>query len=142
MNIKELSASFSVSAQLSPDDVATAAQRGFRKIINNRPDDEEPDQPASAELAKAAAANGLEYSAIPVAGSESLVANVDAMRRQLAGCDGPVLAFCRSGTRSAMLWAYVEAQHRDVADVLLATSNAGYDLSAHQRQLLAQRRDR
>jgi uncharacterized protein (TIGR01244 family) len=78
-------------------------------IVNNRPDDEEPGQPSAAEMASAAEAAGLSYRHIPVAGGFS-PEQVDAMAAALAEAGGPVLAFCKSGTRSTFLWALAEAQ--------------------------------
>src|SRR3954471_24893609 len=102
-----LNDAFWVAGQIGPGDTVEAAARGIRVIINNRPDGEEPGQPAGAEIEAAAKAAGLGYRHIPVAGGFS-AAQVTAMADALAG--GPALAFCRSGTRSTFLWALARAQ--------------------------------
>ncbi len=119
----------SVAGQLSPADLADAKRQGFALVINNRPDGEAPDQPAGDALAKAAAAAGLDYLAIPVAGGFSMP-QVEAMATALAGAPGPVLAFCRSGTRSTNLWALASAARGgDPAAIVAAAGAAGYDVS-------------
>ena len=115
-----------VAGQIDPSDVAAAAAAGVHTIINNRPDDEEPDQPSSAEIEAAAKAAGLAYHHIPVAGGFSQ-AQVEAMAEALE--QGPALAFCRSGTRSTWLWALARArQGEDGETIVRAAAEAGYDL--------------
>ncbi|UAK22999.1 TIGR01244 family sulfur transferase [Sphingomonas nostoxanthinifaciens] len=120
----------SVSVQISPGEVAAAKAQGFTTIINNRPDDEQPGQPRGAEIAAAAQAAGLAYVAIPVDHSGFSEPQVVAMADALAAADGPVLAFCRSGTRSTFLWALARGRMGDDGDALIAkAANAGYDIS-------------
>lgn len=115
-----------VSGQIRPEDVADAAAKGVRTIVNNRPDREEPGQPSSAEIEAAARAAGLDYRHIPISGgfpSDSIAAMADALG------EGPVLAFCKSGTRSTFLWALAEAGGGAEAEDLTAkAAAAGYDL--------------
>ena len=118
------------SPQITPDDVARAAAMGITLIINNRPEGEAPDQPAGAAIAEAAAAAGLGYVEIPVSHAGFSQPQVAAMRAALAGATGPVLAFCRSGTRSTLLWALAEASGgADPAGLATAAAGAGYDLA-------------
>jgi uncharacterized protein (TIGR01244 family) len=120
----------SVYGQIRPEDVATAAQLGFRTIVNNRPDGEEAGQPAAAEIEAAATAAGLGYVAIPVDHSGLTMAQVEAMAATLDAQPGPVLAFCRSGTRSTNLWALARGLAGDDAETIAAkAANAGYDVS-------------
>jgi uncharacterized protein (TIGR01244 family) len=118
-----------LSGQISPDALAdTAARLGFRKVVNNRPDHEEPGQPTSAEIREAAEAAGLAYLEAPVRGLP------DAETVQRVGAflnDGaPTLLFCRSGMRSAATWAMAEAsQGADADDLRAMALAAGYDLS-------------
>lgn len=120
-----------VAPQLAPADMAEAAARGFTVIVNNRPDGEERDQPACATMRAAAEKAGLAYTAIPVDQSGFGRDQVDAMAAVLADAPGPVLAFCRSGTRSAHLWALAEASRGKDPDSLIAAAAAGgYDLRA------------
>lgn len=120
----------SVSPQITIDDVEAAARQGFRTIVNNRPDGEEPGQPASGEIEQAAAAAGLAYAHIPVRGSPG-PEQVEGVRRLLESADGPVLAYCRSGTRSIVTWAIGQAQSgaRARDELKRLGAEAGYDLS-------------
>jgi uncharacterized protein (TIGR01244 family) len=121
----------SVSPQISVEDVAAAAREGFRTLINNRPDGEDPTQPTSREIEEAARAAGLAYVHIPVRGSPG-PAQVEGLRKVLETAEGPVLAFCRSGTRSIVTWAIGQAQAgaRSRDELKRLGADAGYDLSA------------
>ncbi len=121
---------FSVSPQIAVGDVAQAAADGFVLIINNRPDGEDPAQPDGAEIEAAARAAGLDYVAIPVRGGPD-AAQVLAQRQAVEAANGPVLAFCRSGTRSIVTWAIGQAQAGTVDRQTLISqgAEAGYDLS-------------
>ena len=119
-----------VSPQIGLAEVAEAARAGFGLIINNRPEDESEDQTPGAEIAAAAEAAGLGYVTIPVTHAGFSEAQVTAMAQALASTEAPVLAYCRSGTRSTLLWALAEASRGQSPHVLAAAANqAGYDLS-------------
>lgn len=125
---RELDSRTAVAGQIGAGDMAELAAEGFTAVVNNRPDGEEAGQPASAALAEAAAAAGLAYHHIPIAGGFA-AADVAAMRAVLEE-DGRLLAFCRSGTRSTFLWAIAEARRgRPKAEIIAAAEQAGYDLS-------------
>jgi uncharacterized protein (TIGR01244 family) len=120
----------SVAGQIAPADLAEARAQGFTAIVNNRPDGEQPGQPGGAEIAAAAASAGLAYAAIPVGAAGLNEAQVSAMADVLAQADGPVLAFCRSGTRSTYLWALARARLGDDPDGLVEkAAAAGYDIA-------------
>lgn len=128
---RTLDEKISVFGQLDPEDVAAAKAQGFTTIINNRPDNEQPDQPAGTEIEAAAKAAGLDYVAIPVDHSGFNPGQVEAMAEALQAAPGPVLAFCRSGTRSTFLWALARHQLGDDGETLIAkAANAGYDLNS------------
>ena len=95
---------FATAPQLLPEDMATAAAQGFRTVINNRPDGEALDQPTAAAVGAAAAAAGLAYHHLPVVGGAITPEQVEEFKQLLATAQQPVLAFCRSGTRSTVLW--------------------------------------
>lgn len=120
----------SVSPQIALDDVDEAARQGFRMIISNRPDGEEPGQPPSRAFEAAAAEAGLAYAHVPVRGGPS-AEQVETQRRLIEQANGPVLAFCRSGTRSIVTWALGElasgARTRD--ELIGLAREAGYDLT-------------
>jgi uncharacterized protein (TIGR01244 family) len=120
----------SVAPQISVADVAEAARQGFRTIINNRPDGEEPGQPRAAEIEAAARSAGLAYHHIPVVGSPS-PEQVEATRAVLQDAPEPVLAFCRSGTRSIVTWSVSQALSgaRSRGELVGLGRAAGYDLS-------------
>jgi uncharacterized protein (TIGR01244 family) len=100
-----LDANVSVAPQLSPDAMAEAAAAGFRSVINNRPDFEGgPTQPTNASIEAAARAAGLEYSFLPVAGNFQSPEEIARFGELLATMPVPILAFCRTGTRSGKLW--------------------------------------
>lgn len=129
MDIRPLTPSLSVSAQIAAGDVDTLRAQGFQAIINNRPDQEGEGQPSSAEIEAAARQCGLDYRHIPVTPGQLTDEKVAAFRGALDELKGPVLAFCRTGSRSASLWALAEAHRVDPTLLLKATTAAGYDLS-------------
>ena len=117
------------SPQIELGEVAEAARAGFGLIINNRPEDESDDQTPGAEIAAAAAAAGLGYVAIPVTHAGFSQPQIAAMAGALASTDKPILAYCRSGTRSTLLWALAEASNGTSPHSLsAAAAKAGYDL--------------
>lgn len=137
MDIRQLSSTLSVSPQLRPGEMDAIAGQGFKTLINNRPDGEADDQPSSAELRQAAQAAGLAYRDVPVVSGKVTDADADAFAQALADAEKPVLAFCRTGTRSAMLWALSQAATLGVGAVLEAAAAAGYDLAANRPRLEA-----
>lgn len=126
--IRQLDPHFAVAPQLMPDDLAEIAHAGYVVIINNRPDGEEPGQPTSAALRAAAEALGLTYAEIPVTHAGFSHPQLDATAAAMA--NGRTLAFCRSGTRSCLLWALASAKTgADPAELAAKAAAAGYDLS-------------
>jgi uncharacterized protein (TIGR01244 family) len=124
-----LNAAISVSPQISIEDCATARDQGFAAIICNRPDDEDAGQPSAAAIAAAAAAAGLRFAHIPVDASGIDTGHITAMAAALAE-GGPVLAYCRSGTRSTNLWALAEASRGGDPDAIVAAAaGGGYTVS-------------
>ena len=129
--IRQVNENMSVSPQIEPADVPDLAAAGFKAIINNRPDDEEAGQPSGDAIAEAAAVAGLSYHAIPVTHAGFSHPQLDAMADALTGASGPVLAYCRSGTRSCNLWALAAAKAGRNPELLVAqAADAGYDLTA------------
>jgi uncharacterized protein (TIGR01244 family) len=120
----------SVAPQISVADVAQAKAQGFAAIVCNRPDGEEPGQPSAAEIADAARAAGLAYTHIPVRGAPR-PAEVEAMRQAVDDAEGPVLAYCRSGTRSITTWSIGQAMSgaRERGELVALGRAAGYDLT-------------
>jgi len=128
-----------VAPQISVDDVAEAQAQGVTMIVNNRPDDEEPGQVNGAQIEAAALKAGIDYIAVPVAHGGFAPWQLDGMAQALeqAG-DGTLLAYCRSGTRSTLLWALTRARAGDHPDVLAAqAAAAGYDISPVRQIMVA-----
>ena len=104
MNLNHLSPTFATAPQLQPADIGRLAAAGFKGIINNRPDTEEQGQPRSDEIEAEAKRHGLVYRHIPVVPGQATDADARALAAALSEADGPVVAFCRTGNRSASLW--------------------------------------
>lgn len=118
------------SPQITPGDVAEAKALGVTLIINNRPEDESPDQTPGPEIEAAARKAGIDYVAIPVTHAGFGPGQVDAMRAALDNAAGPVLAYCRSGTRSTLLWALAEAKAGKNPSVIASkAAGGGYDVA-------------
>ncbi|MEM8986591.1 MAG: TIGR01244 family sulfur transferase [Pseudomonadota bacterium] len=126
-----------VSGQIQSGDLSAAAASGVKTVVNNRPDGEERNQPASAEIEAAAKAAGLAYAHVPVAGMGIGHEDLDAF--DAAEKTGPVLAFCKSGLRSTLVWALAAARRgeQDVHDILETAREAGYDISGARAMIEA-----
>ena len=131
---KQLTDEVAVCAFVPPSKLAELAPK-FRTIINNRPDDEEPNQPSSAEIEAEARRLGVDYVHMPVVPGQISDAQIAAFGEAIGTRKGPVLAFCRSGLRAVTLWALSEVGKRSVDDILTTAANAGYDLSAVKQRL-------
>jgi len=132
--IREIRSGQYISGQIDAMAVRDLAERGVRSIVNNRPDGEEAGQPASDQTAAIAAAAGLAYSHLPMAGGLDLETIAEA--RALLEKGEPILFYCRSGMRSALLWAAVRAaEGEEIETILAATSNAGFDFRPYAGML-------
>jgi sulfide:quinone oxidoreductase len=135
MELRTISPKFTVSPQISVEDVQTIAAQGYRAIICNRPDGEGADQPSFKEIAKAAEAAGIEARHVPVQSGMVKDQDVSAFGEALEDVQRPVLAYCRTGTRSATLWSFHEAKKRPMSEILMATKAAGYDMNGVARRI-------
>ncbi|MEO1240450.1 MAG: TIGR01244 family sulfur transferase [Pseudomonadota bacterium] len=135
MEIKRIAPDIGVSSQLAPQDIGAAAAQGYKTIIINRPDGESDDQPDHAAIQKAAMAQGLRVKYLPVVAGKMTDADVSAFAAAMRGSPAPALAYCRTGTRSATLWALSQAGHLSADAILGAAADAGYDLSALRPKL-------
>ncbi|WP_439122476.1 TIGR01244 family sulfur transferase [Marivita sp.] len=135
MQLNKINDALTVSPQIAADDIPALKEAGFRSIICNRPDGEGADQPTHEEIEAAAKAAGLEVRYLPV--QTGLVQDEDAAAfgAALRDLPGPVLAYCRSGTRSATLWSLSQAKTLPMADILGATQAAGYDMHGVARRI-------
>lgn len=118
------------SPQIDTTSIAEAKALGVVRIINNRPEGESDDQTPGATIEAAARKAGMDYVAIPVTHAGFSQGQVDAMQEALKTAEGPVLAYCRSGTRSTLLWALARAKAGDnPAAIASKAAGAGYDVS-------------
>ncbi|MGB3415232.1 MAG: TIGR01244 family sulfur transferase [Mesorhizobium sp.] len=108
MDIREITGSYSVSPQITPDEAAAIKAAGFKSVICNRPDNEQPDQPSHDAVKAAVEAAGLAFRYIPVISGQMTAQNVEDQASALAEIEGPVLAYCRSGTRCTNLFAAIQ----------------------------------
>ena len=109
MDIREISSKFSVAGQIDASDIQTVAAAGFKTLICNRPDKEGWGQPGQAEIRVAAEKAGMTFHYVPAVSGALTGADVVAMRQALSHAPGPVLAYCRSGARSANLYQLATA---------------------------------
>lgn len=136
MNIKQVVDGIAVAEQITAADVDQLAAEGFRSIICNRPDQEAADQPAFADIKLAAGRNGLQVRNIPVVSGQLSMKEVEDFSRALDELPQPVLAYCRSGTRSIQLWAFAAAARGTSPDSIISSARqAGYDLGEMQPYL-------
>ena len=120
------------SPQIGLDEVEQARALGVRLIVNNRPEGESDDQTSGEAIEAAARAAGIDYVAIPVTHAGFSHAQIDALNAALERAgpgDARVLAYCRSGTRSTLLWALARAKAGESpAALAAAAASAGYDI--------------
>lgn len=129
MNIKKLDERLSVTAQPSLEDIDALAEHGFRTILSNRPRGESEDQPNMQVLKDKAESLGMAWHEIPVKPGEYSQADIEAFAETLQSSPAPILGFCRTGKRVAHLWAYSQAPHRPVSELVDVAGAAGYDLT-------------
>jgi uncharacterized protein (TIGR01244 family) len=110
MEYRQISADYSVSGQIQPEDIAAIKEAGFKSVICNRPDNEQPGQPSSGSIKGAAEAAGLGFRYIPVISGQITMDNVENQAHALDELEGPIFAFCRSGARSTNLYAIIQQQ--------------------------------
>ncbi len=135
MEHKFITDEIAVRPQLEPADMAEIAAAGFRSVVVNRPDGEGADQPTFEEIRRAAEANGLEARYLPVVPGKVSDENVAEFDKAMAELPKPVIAYCRTGTRSATLWSLSQAGKRPVPDILARARAAGYDMSGAVRRI-------
>ncbi|MGC2202775.1 MAG: TIGR01244 family sulfur transferase [Stellaceae bacterium] len=126
-----LAPGLSVSGRLDRADIEALAEAGVRTIINNRPDAEDPGQLAAADARGIAEAHGLAYHHIPITAATLSRTDVDAFADILRNARSPVVAHCRSGTRSALLWALTRMRDRaEPLSLIAAAAQHGIDIAA------------
>ncbi|MBF9024341.1 TIGR01244 family phosphatase [Rhodobacterales bacterium HKCCD6035] len=135
MEIKTINAEISVAPQITPDEVQQLADQGFRALICNRPDGEAADQPNFSQIEAAAKKAGLEIRNLPIVSGKLSDQDAVDFGAAMQELPRPILAYCRTGTRSATLWSLSQANRMSVADILAATKAAGYDMGGVVRRI-------
>ncbi|HSR00631.1 MAG TPA: TIGR01244 family sulfur transferase [Sphingomicrobium sp.] len=130
MEIKRLTSKLGVGPQIRGSDVERLAALGFRSIIGNRPDAESADQPEFSAIAASARKAGLEVRHIPVISGAITPSDINEFRDALRELPNPVFAFCRTGTRSTLLWALANPDAMTASDRIRIAAENGYDISA------------
>ena len=127
---KPIADGFFAAGQIEPSDIARAKAAGIVAVVNNRPDGEAADQPAGDTIRKAAEEAGLAYTAIPIGPNGFGLDDVEKLSAALDQASGPVLGFCRTGTRSTLLWSLAQAHKGcDLNEIAGDAAQAGYDVS-------------
>jgi len=135
MEIRRISETYSVSPQIEPGDIPAIAAAGFKTVLCNRPDGENPPALYMAEIQAAVEASGLVFEDNPF---DQSTFGPDAIAKQKAlldTADAPVFAYCASGTRCSMVWAFTQAGKLPTDDILASIKAAGYQLD-HLRDKL------
>jgi uncharacterized protein (TIGR01244 family) len=126
-----LSPGLSVTGRLDRVDIDALAQAGVRTIVNNRPDGEDPGQVPAAEARRLAEAHGIAYHHIPITAASLTRADVDAFAAALREAEAPVVAHCRSGTRSTLLWALTRMREgADPLGLIAEAARHGIDIAS------------
>lgn len=135
MDIRPLTDELSVSPQITPDDIRAVAEAGYRTLVCNRLDGEAPDQPGFAEIERHATQLGLQSRYLPAEPGKVSDEQAAAFGRLMAECPKPVLAYCRSGLRSATMWALSQAQRMPLAQIVERGAGAGFGLQGVVRRI-------
>jgi sulfide:quinone oxidoreductase len=127
--MKRLSDELTVSPQLPLEAISEIADAGYKTIICNRPDNEDPGQPSFAEVLAKAQEAGMTAIFQPVASGNVSDADAETFAANIADAPKPIFAYCRSGTRCTILWSLAHAGKMPVQDILKSAADAGYDMS-------------
>lgn len=128
MDIRVLTPRYSVTPQIDPADAAAIKAAGYAKVICNRPDAEVPPSHQAETVRAAVEAAGLAFDVLPLTHQTMTPDNIARQAELVAAADGPVLAYCASGTRCSVVWALGQAGQMPVDEILSTTSRAGYAL--------------
>lgn len=128
MDFNKVNDQLTVSGQILPSDVTTLVEKGFKTLICNRPDEEVEEALQSETIEAAAKAVGLNFRYLPIYPGQFTESNISELTAAMTELDGPIYAYCRSGTRSCTLWALSQAGLLDADDIISQAANGGYDL--------------
>ncbi len=136
MAMKMLTKAFAVAPQVTEADIIEAKKSGFVALIDARPDGEDEGQPAAAQIAAMARKYGLAFTHVPVTTGTIADTDITKFATALHEANGPVLGYCRTGTRAAMLWSLAQAGRMPTAAIFDAAAAAGVDISAVKPKVL------
>lgn len=128
MDIREITPRYHVSPQIALEDAQALADAGFRLVICNRPDQEITPDIHADRMREAVEAAGLRFEVLPLTHQTMTPENVARQQELVNGSDGPVLAYCASGTRCTVVWALSQAGQQPTDEILATASKAGYQL--------------
>jgi uncharacterized protein (TIGR01244 family) len=128
MQFRRLSPRYHVSPQIAPEDLPAIAAAGFATVICNRPDTEVPASHQADAIDRAVRAAGLRFEVLELTHQTMTQQNIARQQEIIAASEGPVLAYCASGTRSSVIWALGQAGRMTADDILATTTAAGYQL--------------
>ena len=135
MDVRKITDGYHVAHQLDPADIPALKEAGFRTIINNRPDEEIPPHFQADAMEAAVSAAGMEYRRLAITHQTMTPDNIALQKSWIADCEGPILAYCATGTRCTVIWALGQAGEMDADDILSTAQAGGYDLG-HLRPML------
>ena len=135
MDFRQITPDYAVAPQISPSDMADLAAAGFVTVINNRPDMENPPDLQSGAMRAAAEAAGMAYVDNPVVNGGLTLKMLEVQGNAIAAASGPVFAWCRTGTRSSMVWALSQAGKMPTGDIVALLNKAGYDIPGLAAQI-------
>jgi sulfide:quinone oxidoreductase len=136
VDIKALTPTLSVTGQIRPEELSDVARAGFRAVVCNRPDGEAPDQPGFSEIERAAREQGLEVRYLPAESGKVSDEQGSTFGKLMDELPRPVLAYCRTGMRSATMWALAESGRTPLPAIIEAGAKAGYDLRGLVRRIM------
>lgn len=137
MSPNQISDTYSVSPQISPEDVAALREAGFVMVLCNRPDEENPPALQADAMRQAVEAEGLRFEVLPLTHQTMNAENILRQQELIESAGGPVLAYCASGTRSTVVWALGQAPVQGADKVIETARSAGYDISGLRPTLQA-----
>jgi sulfide:quinone oxidoreductase len=129
MMLNKIIEDYVVSDQITEEDIEQLKEAGFKTIFCNRPDNEEQNQVTVKSIQDKAIESGLNFIHQPVIGGQISQNDIDQFSDYFDAAEKPIFAYCRTGTRSSMLWALSESGKRSIDEILRLTSAAGYNLS-------------
>lgn len=135
MDIREITPRYSVSPQISAEDIPAIVAAGFTCVICNRPDGEIPASHHASVIEAAAKAAGLTFVVNPLTHETMTPDRLQLQRQSLEASEGKVLAYCASGTRSTVAWMFGHADALDADTLLDAAAAGGYQLEALRPQI-------